>query len=159
MKLLKKKTSQGASDARCQTVLISKCCISHGGSLSGSVMAGRSELLISSISVENLASSCVTYNAEKSLHAISIMCHRVLFQSLICDLNPRPHVFTRLIRFHIHNLPLTNYHLWGRFHGSWNLQCLKFWYLNQHTAKKHNNQLYQTRCVHKKISVAACRLG
>ena len=50
VKLLKKKNSHGASDARCQTVLILKCCMSRGGSVT--VGAGRSDPPINSIRVE-----------------------------------------------------------------------------------------------------------
>ena len=50
--VIEEKTSQGASDARCQTVLTFKCCMCFGGSLSGNVGAGSLEPLISSISLE-----------------------------------------------------------------------------------------------------------
>ena len=51
VKLLKN-TSQSASDATYQAVLILNCCMSRGGRLSGSVEAGGSEPQVNSIGVE-----------------------------------------------------------------------------------------------------------
>ena len=73
-----------------QIVLILKCYMSRGGNLSGNVGLGaRSPLLI-------------VLMLRYSLHTISILFLRVLFQKLIRDLNPQPHAFTCVIRFHIH---------------------------------------------------------
>ena len=58
----------------------------------------------------------------------------------------------------LHKSTLANYHLWRRFHESWNIQCFKFWYMHYHTVKKNINQVYQIWYINKKISVAVCRL-
>ena len=80
------KNSQGASDGRCQRVFVFKYCMSRGQCLSGNVAGGRigAPLLV----VLLLRYDCVLFKTEKSLHTISILCLRVLFQLLVCGLNP-----------------------------------------------------------------------